>query len=314
MSDPSPRGPQAVLVVGSANTDLVIRTERLPAPGETVTAGTFSQHQGGKGANQAVASARLGARVNFVGAVGDDEFGRAALEDFQDEGVDISGVRVLSGVATGVALIVVDASGENQIAVASGANALVDGALVEEALSGDPAQPEGGGVYLANFEIADEAVLAGARFAANAGMRIVINPAPARELSAALLALRPILVPNEGEAQALTGELEPLNACRVLAARSGAPVVVTLGSQGAIVVNQGEAETVPAPLVEAVDTTGAGDTFAGALAAELAAGSSLVHAVRFAVHAASISVTVAGARGGMPSRAEVEASLGARSR
>lgn len=299
-----------VLVVGSVNADLVVRVPRLPSAGETVTGGTFAQHQGGKGANQAVAAARLGAHVTFVGAVGDDEFGRAALADFQNEGVGVSGLRV-AGVPTGVALIVVDEAGENQIAVASGANALVNGALVEEALS-DDSMTVVGGVYLANFEIADNAVLAGARIAADAAMTIVINPAPARELPAALLALRPILVPNEGEAHALTGEIEPLNAARVLAARSGGAVVVTLGPHGAVLVDDGEAEQVPAPLVEAVDTTGAGDTFCGALAAELAAGSSLIDAVRFAVHAASISVTVPGARGGMPSRADVEASLAGR--
>ncbi len=296
-----------MLVVGSVNADLVVRTKRLPAPGETVTGGTFSQHHGGKGANQAVAAARLGAHVTFVGAVGNDEFGRQALDDLQRAGVGVSGLRV-AGVPTGVALILVDEAGENQIVVASGANASVDGALVAEALSTD-SMTAAGGVYLANFEIADEAVLAGARIAADAGMRIVINPAPARELPASLLSLRPILVPNEGEAQALTGEMEPLNAARVLAARSGAAVVVTLGPQGAIVVNEGEAEQVPAPLLEAVDTTGAGDTFAGAFAAELAAGSPLIDAVRFAVRAASLSVTVPGARDGMPTRAEVEASL-----
>ncbi|MEX2546233.1 MAG: ribokinase [Chloroflexota bacterium] len=305
---PPERRPGRVLVVGSVNADLVVRVRSLPSAGETVTGGDFAQHHGGKGANQAVAAARLGAHVTFIGAVGDDEFGRAAVDDFQREGVGVSGVRA-GGAPTGVALIVVDDAGENQIAVASGANASVDAAIVEEALA-TGSTTVAGGVYLANFEIADEAVLAGARIASEAGMKIVINPAPARELPAALLALRPILVPNEGEAQALTGEFEPINAARILAARSGAPVVVTLGPQGAVVVEEGNAETVPAPLVEAVDTTGAGDTFAGALAAELAAGSALIDAVRFAVRAASMSVTVPGARGGMPSRAEVEGALG----
>jgi len=299
-----------VLVVGSINSDLVVRVPRLPSPGETVTGGTFAQHQGGKGANQAVAAARLGAYVTFVGAVGEDEFGRSALATFQQEGVGVAGLAV-AGVPTGVALIVVDEAGENQIAVAAGANGLVDATLVEEALS-DGSMAIDGGVYLTNFEIADEAVLAGARIAAHADMTVLINPAPARELSAALLTLRPILVPNEGEAQALTGEIEPLNAARVLAARSRAPVVVTLGSHGAVIVDGGETEQIPAPLVRAIDTTGAGDTFCGALAAELASGSALIDAVHFAVHAASISVTVAGARGGMPSRAIVEASLSAR--
>lgn len=295
-----------MLVVGSVNVDLVVRAARLPGQGETVSGGTFDQHHGGKGANQAVAAARLGAAVTFVGATGDDEFGRSARDALASEGITIDGVRVLSDLPTGVALIVVAEDGENQIAVAPGANGSVDAAFVADTLLDSPALTRGG-VYLANFEIADEAVIAGAQLAAQAGMTVVINPAPARELPGALLSLRPILVPNELEARELTGELEPFNGARVLAARSGAPVVVTLGAQGALVVQEGQAEQVPAPLVEAVDATGAGDTFAGAMAAELADGKLLIDAVRFAVRASSISVTKPGARGGMPSRAEVEA-------
>ena len=299
-----------VVVVGSVNIDLVVVASRLPGPGETVSGGTFSQHQGGKGANQAVAAARLGAAVTFIGATGDDEFGRSGRDALASEGISIDGVHVTPDLPTGVALIVVGANGENQIAVASGANGSVDADRVSEALVDSPAlQPRG--VFLANFEIADEAVIAGAQLCSQAGMIVVVNPAPARELPATLLALQPILVPNEVEARALTGEIEPLNAARVLAARSGAPVVVTLGAQGALVVAEGQTEQVPAPLLEAVDTTGAGDTFAGALAAELANGSTLIDAVRFAVRAASMSVTKSGARAGMPTRAQVEAAFGA---
>ena len=295
-----------VLVVGSVNVDLVVRSVRLPGPGETVTGATFAQHHGGKGANQAVAAARLGAAVTFVGATGDDEFGRSARAALASEGIAIDGVRVLPDLPTGVAFIVVSESGENQIAVASGANGTVDASFVSDAVANSSALQRQG-VYLSNFEIADDAVIAGAQLASRAGMTVVINPAPARELPDALLSLRPILVPNEVEARELTGEIEPFNAARVLAARSQAPVVVTLGAQGALVVQEGRAEQVPALLVEAVDATGAGDAFAGALAAEMAAGSSLIDAVRFAVRAASISVSKPGARGGMPSRAEVEA-------
>ena len=306
----SSEGPRIVLVVGSVNVDLVVRAPRLPGPGETVTGGTFAQHDGGKGANQAVAAARLGATVTFIGATGDDDFGRSARQALAREGIPTDGVRVLPDVPTGVALIVVAETGDNQIAVASGANGTVDAALVTEALADSPALARGG-VYLANFEIDDEAVIAGAQLASEAGMTLVINPAPAREMPAALLSLSPILVPNEVEARALTGEIESHNAARLLAARSGAAVVVTLGPQGALVVEEGVAKHVPAPLVEAVDTTGAGDTFAGALAAELAAGSTLIDAVRFAVRAASISVSKPGARGGMPTRAEVATALAA---
>jgi ribokinase len=298
-----------VLVVGSVNVDLVVRVERLPAAGETVTGGTFAQHHGGKGANQAVAAARVGARVTFVGAVGDDAFGRSALDELKRERVDVSRVAVIAGVPTGVALISVAEGGENQITVASGANALIDAEAVQSALS-DSSALRSGGVFLANFEVADDAVVAAAKAASEAGMLVLINPAPARELPSALLALQPILLPNEIEAQALTGEAEPVDAARLLAARTGAPVVVTIGAKGAIVVQNGEVERLPASLLEAVDTTGAGDAFAGALAAELSLGRSLLEAVRFAVQAASLSVTIAGAREGMPSRAEVEAAAG----
>ncbi|MEO6351294.1 MAG: ribokinase [Candidatus Limnocylindrales bacterium] len=295
------------MVVGSVNIDLVVRLAKLPAAGETVTGGNFAQHHGGKGANQAVAAARVGAHVLFVGAVGNDEFGRAAVEELRREGIDTSGVATMDGVATGVALIVVGESGENQIAVSSGANALIGADAVDRTF-----KDHGGGtgdVYLSNFEVADDAIVAGAQAAAERGMTVVINPAPARELPSGLIAARPILVPNEGEAQQLTGETDPYAAARILAARTGAPVVVTLGEQGAIAVSGGDSERISAPLIEAVDTTGAGDAFAGALAAELSAGRALVEAVRFAVVAASLSVRVAGAREGMPARAEVEAFL-----
>ena len=290
-----------VLVVGSINVDLVVRVARLPATGETVSGGTFAQHHGGKGANQAVAAARMGATVTLVGAVGDDEFGRAALVDLAAEGVDVSRVKVLSGLPTGVAVIVVDERGENHIAVASGANAALDGEMVEAALTGYQPRPDG--LLLANFEVSDDAIAAAVRFAAGRGLRVLVNPAPARELPPELLEMSAVLLPNEHEAEALTGEHKPLEAARLLAARTGAPVIVTLGPGGALVVGDEGTERLPAPAVEVVDTTGAGDAFAGALAAELAAGSSLLEAARVAVRAASLSVTAAGARPGMPYRA-----------
>ena len=291
-----------VVVLGSVNVDLVITVDRLPAPTETVTGGTFARHHGGKGANQAVASARLGAFVTFVGAVGDDEFRTAEREALLDEGVNVDRLATLPGVATGTALIVVDRKGENQIAVASGANTGFGREIWAGGLEGE-------GLFLACFEVGDEAIVAGAELAATIGMPIVINPAPARQVPAALLAMRPILVPNEGEAQALTGETDAASAARAIHRLSGAPVVVTLGPNGALVVDGDNVEFVSAPVVEAVDTTGAGDTFVGALAAELSVGRSLIEAVRFSVHAASLSVRVAGAREGMPSRMEVERSL-----
>jgi ribokinase len=284
-----------LVVVGSVNADLVVRTERLPAPGETVTRGTFERHGGGKGANQAVAAARLGADVAVVAAVGDDDFGTEAVAELEREGVDCAGVARLEGEPTGVALIVVDAAGENQIAVASGANARLDPALVEEALA--RAAPR---VVLISLEIGDEAVLAGARAGAAASARLVLNPAPARPLPAELLDLGPLLTPNEAEARALGG-------AEALAERTGAPVVVTLGARGALIVERGRAPEPVAPhAVDAVDTTGAGDAFNGALAGELARGTELAAAARFAAVAAALSTRQRGARAGMARRDAVQ--------
>jgi ribokinase len=297
-----------VLVVGSVNVDLVVHVASLPAPGETVIGGTFSRRQGGKGANQAVAAARMGARVTFVGAVGDDEFGALALTDLEASGIDVSRCLPLDDEATGVALIIVGMGGENLIAVASGANAALTGPLVEETLaSWQPADsPAGPGVLLASFEVPDDAVLASALVARQRGMRVVINPAPARALPASLVELGPILVANEGEAATLAGLADPAAAGRSLSAQTGGAVIVTLGVAGAIVVEADSVTQVPAPKVAVVDTTGAGDTFVGVLAAELARGKELVSAARFAVAAASASVAAAGAREGMPDRATVD--------
>ncbi|MDP8904376.1 MAG: PfkB family carbohydrate kinase [Chloroflexota bacterium] len=301
--------PGGVLVVGSVNVDFVCAVSHLPAPGETVTGGTFARHPGGKGGNQAVAAARLGAAVAFVGAVGEDDLGSGALADLADEGIDVTAALVLPGVATGVALIIVDDAGENAIAVASGANGRLDGPLVEQALLGSGGATSAD-VLLTNLEISDEAVLAAALFARQRGMRLLVNPAPARALPAALLELGPLLLPNEGEAMALSGAASAAEAARLLAAQTGQPVVVTLGQRGALVLEGDRVTQVAAAPVDVVDTTGAGDTFAGAVAAEIAAGRTLAEAARFAVAAASVSVTVAGARRGMPRRAEVMAHLG----
>ena len=288
-----------VIVVGSVNADLVVRAPRLPGPGETVTGGTFARHGGGKGANQAVAAARLGARTALVAAVGGDDFGAEALRGLAAEGVDVDGVARLADVATGVALIVVDERAENQIAVASGANAALDGAFVAAAL-----ERLEGGVVLLSLEVGDAALLAGAR-----GARLaVLNPAPAREVPAALLDAGPLLTPNAGEARDLTGEEDPRAAALALRKRTGAPVVVTLGADGALLADgPGDPVRVPAPRVDAVDTTGAGDCLNGALAAELARGAALEAAVAFAVRAAALSTLRQGAREGMPTREAVDA-------
>jgi ribokinase len=298
-----------VIVVGSVNADLVVTGERLPRAGETVTGGKFARHGGGKGANQAVAAARLGAQVALAAAVGADGFGDEALRELAAEGVDVSAVARLDGVATGVAAIMVDRMGENQIAVASGANAALDGDAVEAALarlmgSGSPA-----GVVLLGHEVPEEAVVAGARLARAAGWVVVLNPAPARPLATAVLESAPIVTPNADEARALTGEQDIEAAGRALNAKTGAPVLVTLGERGALLIEAGRAERLPALPVTAVDTTGAGDTVNGALAAQLAAGADLKDAARFALTAAALSTRAAGARSGMPRHNEVLAVL-----
>jgi ribokinase len=285
-----------VVVVGSVNVDLVVSVDALPAAGETVAGGRFARWGGGKGANQAVAAARLAAEVSFVGAVGDDDFGADALRALQDEGVDVSAVARLEGVPTGVALIVVDAAGENQIAVASGANAELSAAGLD--LRGD-------GVVLLGHEIPDAPLVTAAEAAARAGWRVILNPAPAREIARGVIAAHPILTPNASEAAQLTGAGDPAEAARRLRERTGAPVLVTLGAEGALLLDGEEPERFPAPAVEVVDTTGAGDTVNGALAAELAAGRPLRDAVAFALAAAALSTRAEGARGGMPRRADM---------
>jgi ribokinase len=287
--------------VGSINVDFVVRAARLPRAAETVSGGTFERHFGGKGANQAVAAARLGASVTLVGAVGDDDLGAAAVGDLRSEGVDVAGVRALAGFATGVALIVVDEAGQNQIAVASGANAALDGEVVADALVGAIPVAEQG-VVLAVFEVGDEAVAAGARFAAAQQLTLVVNVAPARPLPAAVVDAAAIVVVNEGEAEALTGEGDLDAAALKLARLTGAPAIVTLGADGAALATGRDLVHIPTPAVDVVDATGAGDAFMGALAAELARGASVEQAARFAVAAASMSVTAAGARGGLPRR------------
>ncbi len=298
-----------VAVVGSVNLDLVARVPRLPLAGETVTGGTFARHHGGKGANQAVAAARFGAAVRFVGAIGDDEMGAAARDALWVEGIDTSGLQVLRGSPTGVALIAVDASGENQIVVASGANARLSGGSVRRALAGVLRPP---GVLLVNLEIADEPLLEAAALARVAGLAVVVNPAPARPLPDALLKIGPLLVLNEGEVEQLgqAGRVE--SSARVLAERTGAPVVVTLGPEGALLVDGRRAERMKGHRVDAVDSTGAGDTVCGVLAAELATGRAIGQAIETAMAAAALSVTIAGAREGMPSRSDVRAFLASR--
>jgi ribokinase len=284
---------------------------RLPGPGETVLGGHFTEQDGGKGGNQATAAARAGAATAIVAAVGRDELGERALRNLAAEGVDVSACQRLVGETTGVALIVVDQAAENQIAVASGANARLDGAMVRTALQRlDPAT---GAAVLLGFEVADEAVVAAADEAARRGLRIILNPAPARSIPVPVLALAPILTPNAGEAALLTGEEDPARAAAILATRVRAPVIVSLGASGALLHDGDTSESLPATPIEPVDTTGAGDALNGILAAELARGADLREAVRWAMTGAALQVTQPGARAGLPTREAIAASLAGQS-
>ena len=286
-----------VIVVGSINIDLVVTGQKLPAPGETVIGGRFAQHHGGKGGNQAVAAARLGAPVAFIGAVGDDDFGRSARDTLAAEGIDVSQIRTLADQATGVALILVDADGENSISVASGAN----GAVTPEQVAGSIAvlAPGPGDVVLVGHEVPTAAVASALRAAGERGATTILNPAPASGLDAETVALAELVTPNEGE-------LTTLHEAGVSAER----IIVSLGSEGAELRSVDGSVRIPALPVEAVDTVGAGDTLNGALAASLAAGYPLEEAALRAVAAASLAVTKAGAREGMPTRGELEAAVG----
>ena len=298
-----------VVVVGSVNADIIVTVPVLPTPGATVTGGVLERHGGGKGANQAVAAARLGARVGLIAAVGDDPTGAEAIAELAGEGVDVSAIARAGETPTGVALIVVDASGENQIAVASGANQSLDATMVVDALDRVDLAPDG--VCLLGFEVRDEAIEIAAEWASARGRRVIVDPAPARPVSAALIAQGPILKPNAGESQQLSGERTAHAAAVALLRLTGSPVVVTMGERGVVLADGRSVETMPAFEASAVDTTGAGDTFSGALAVGLSESRPLVQAVRAAQAAAAISTRAVGARTGMPTRAELDAFLAA---
>ncbi len=299
-----------VIVVGSVNIDLVAMVDHLPAPGETVTGGRFAQHHGGKGGNQAVAAARLGASTWFVGAAGADDHGTAARAAFEAEGVDVTELRTLPDHTTGVALILVDSGGENCIAVAGGANTALTPEHVRESL--ERLGPRAGDVVLVGHEIPTVAATEALRHAKAAGAITVFNPAPAPGVDPETLALSDVLTPNHGEAAQLVGhDDDPEALGRELLARisGGGHVLITLGKRGAVLVGPEGSTPIAAREVVVVDTVGAGDTLNGAIAAGLAAGLPVTEAARRAVVAASLAITRPGAREGMPTARELEAAL-----
>lgn len=301
-----------IIVVGSSNTDMVIRCEKMPRPGETVLGGEFMMNQGGKGANQAVAAARLGGDVTLVAKLGDDLFGINTIEELKGYGVNTDKVNITSTTPSGVALINVDASGENSISVASGANALLNRADIDAATD----RIAEAGIMLLQLESPIDTIIHAARVAKAHGVMVVLNPAPApaHPLPDELLRNVDIVIPNKTEAEIISGvkienEDSERQAIEAIASKGIAITIITLGSKGALLCIDGECVEVESRKVEVVDTTAAGDTFCGALCVGLTEGMPLSEAVKFANCAASISVTRKGAQQSVPARAEVDAAM-----
>lgn len=294
-------------IVGSLNMDLVARAPRIPRPGETIIGGEFRNVPGGKGANQAVAAARLGATVSMVGRVGRDAFAAPLLDNLAADGIDHTFVVRDPDAATGVALIVVDDDGENSIVVASGANMRLspaDVSAAESAIAGADA-------LLLQLEIPLESVIRAAEVARAHGVRIILNPAPARSLPVELLSLVDVLIPNESETALLTGlpvgdRGEAEAAAAALRGLGVGAVILTLGARGAMLAQAGKAELVPAFDVTVVDTTAAGDAFVGGFAVALAEGKSFPEAVRWGNGAGALAATKLGAQPSLPTRQDLE--------
>lgn len=300
-----------IIVIGSSNTDMVIRCSRLPRPGETVLGGSFMMNHGGKGANQAVAAAKLGGDTVFIGKVGDDVFGHQTVEMLTSLGIDTRFLGVSATEPSGVALINVDEhTAENSISVASGANGAIRPADIdaaEEVIAS-------ASLILMQLEIPIDTVTYAAKMAKRHGVTVVLNPAPApsEPLSEELLENVDIIIPNKTEAEVITGiaidtPQDELRAIRSLHSKGISTVIFTLGSKGALLCQNGDCEEVPSFKVKAVDTTAAGDTFCGALCVGLSEGKEVRPAMIFANQAAAISVTRKGAQQSVPTRAEVDA-------
>ena len=291
-----------ILVIGSSNTDMVIFCDRLPNPGETILGGQFQMFGGGKGANQAVAAARAGGRVSFLGAYGADAFGTAARDRLLKEGINVDCFQCVRDVPSGIALILVDGvTRENLIAVAKSANDAVDSAMVSDARGAF----ERASVVISQLEIRDGAIEAAARICHELGKPFLLNPAPSRLLPKQIYESLHIVVVNEHEARDVTGKTNLEESVHWLHGMGCRNVVVTLGPEGVMFSEGKTLEFVEAPKVQPVDTTGAGDCFVGWLGVGIAEGLSLRAATERACKAASVKVTRAGAQSGMPFRHEV---------
>lgn len=299
-----------LVVLGSVNADHVLRVPHFPRPGETLTGHSYQVVPGGKGANQAVAAARLGAEVSFIARIGDDAIGRQMKAGFGADGIEVSAVEQDERLPTGIAIIYVSDEGENSIGLSTEANGALDTAMVRR----HEALIAGAHTLLLQLEVPLDSVLEAARLARAHGTRVVLNPAPAQPLSAELLALVDLITPNQTEAELLTGvkvtdEASAAQAAARFHQMGIADVMITLGSQGVYCSNGRQQVLIPGFQVEAVDTTAAGDTFNGALLAAELAGASFQDAVRFAHGAAALSVTRFGAQSSIPVKQEVDTFL-----
>lgn len=294
-----------ILVIGSSNTDMTVKSEIIPAPGETVLGGVFSMGHGGKGANQAVAAARLGGKVSFICKVGNDLFGKNSIAQYEREGLDTSNLLV-SELPSGVALINVDAAGENSITVAPGANMDLSVADIEKCADAIRAAS----ILLIQLEIPVSTVLKAARIAHEAGVTVVLNPAPACDIPDELLQISDFVIPNESELARFSGtQVDDMDsivkACKRLHDKGVGTVILTRGSRGSFIYRDGEGVEVPSRKVKAVDTTGAGDTFCGALCVALSEGKSVGESVAFATAASALTVQKMGAQASLPFRNEI---------
>ena len=296
-----------ITVVGSSNTDMILKHERIPRPGETIIGGEFSTAPGGKGANQAVGAARAGGDVTFVARTGKDMFGDKAIEGFQNDNIDVTHVIRDPDEPSGVALIFVDENGENSIGVASGANGNLSPQDVQNASDAITSAD----IVAMQLEIPIETVEAAAKLAHENGVKVVLDPAPAQPLSDELLKCVSIVTPNETEAEMLTGkkvenEADAEAAAQILFDKGVETVLVTLGSKGVYAFSADSKTLVPGFKVDAVDSTAAGDVFNGSLTVALAEGKSIEEAIRFANAAGALSVTKLGAQPSAPTRQEIE--------
>jgi ribokinase len=302
-----------ITVIGSANVDLIMKVRRLPRPAETITGGEFLHFHGGKGANQAVAAARAGGNVSFIGCLGDDAYAPQIIENLRSAGIETGGVSHASGIPTGTALIFVNETGENMIAVAPGANAH----LSPDHILAGRARIESSSLIMLQMEIPSVTIQAVLELAERLGVPVMLNYAPAAETAVPVGKAISLLVVNELEAEALTGR--PVNdrkaafgAGAELLRRGPRTVIVTLGADGATLTGEGDEQHVPAFPVKAVDATAAGDTFCGALAVARVEGQDLLSSVRFASAAAALSATRIGAQPSIPTRPEIDGFLAAR--